>query len=207
LSGITARLRLRMAEREVPVTDRRTRRTRRSLHEALASLVREKPYDVISVKEILDRANVGRSTFYAHFSDKDELLASTIRDMLGAARSSRAQASAAWYEQLIAFSLPIFEHIHDHRDAHAGPMDATDRTVLHGHLQKILVESIGERVRSELPRLRIERARVPAEVLTQYIASTFILVFNWWLESRSRMSPKEVDAVFRALVLPALVTL
>src|SRR5215469_931964 len=49
------------------VKDRRVQRTRDLLHEALGSLIREKPYDEIAVKEILDRANVGRSTFYLHF--------------------------------------------------------------------------------------------------------------------------------------------
>lgn len=56
--------------------DRRVQRTQNLLHQALASLVLEKDYDSISVKEILDRANVDRSTFYMHFRDKDELLVS-----------------------------------------------------------------------------------------------------------------------------------
>jgi AcrR family transcriptional regulator len=63
--------------------DRRIQKTRTLLHEALESLIREKPYDAIVVKEILDRANVGRSTFYTHFRDKDDLLVSGIHDMLG----------------------------------------------------------------------------------------------------------------------------
>ena len=53
--------------------DRRIRRTQKSLHEALISLVLEKSYDSITVQEILDRADIGRSTFYAHFDGKDKL--------------------------------------------------------------------------------------------------------------------------------------
>ena len=59
---------------EKQVNDRRIQKTKNLLHQALGSLIREKPYDAIVVKEILDRANVGRSTFYTHFRDKDELL-------------------------------------------------------------------------------------------------------------------------------------
>ena len=55
-------------------TDRRVQKTQDLLHGALASLIHEKSYDAIVVKEILARANVGRSTFYTHFRDKDELL-------------------------------------------------------------------------------------------------------------------------------------
>ncbi len=54
--------------------DRRVRRTRESLHKALISLALEKNYDSITVQEVLDRADVGRSTFYTHFQSMDELL-------------------------------------------------------------------------------------------------------------------------------------
>jgi AcrR family transcriptional regulator len=57
------------------ITDRRVQRTRRLLHKAL-SLILEKKYESITVQELLDRADVGRSTFYMHFQDKDELLLS-----------------------------------------------------------------------------------------------------------------------------------
>ena len=70
------------------IVDRRIRRTQKSLHEALISLVLEKNYDSITVQEILDRADVGRSTFYAHFDGKDELLISgthELRNTLNAA--------------------------------------------------------------------------------------------------------------------------
>src|SRR5215471_19459582 len=56
--------------------DRRVQRTRRLLHKALMSCILEKKYESITVQEILDRADVGRSTFYTHFRDKDELLVS-----------------------------------------------------------------------------------------------------------------------------------
>lgn len=54
--------------------DRRVRRTRANLHRALIELMVERDYDRISVRDILDRADTGRSTFYAHFRDKDDLL-------------------------------------------------------------------------------------------------------------------------------------
>src|SRR5512139_4063861 len=54
--------------------DRRSRRTRQALVEALLALLTAKNYDEISINDIVDRANVGRSTFYAHYQDKDDLL-------------------------------------------------------------------------------------------------------------------------------------
>src|SRR4026208_2392554 len=61
-------------------TDARVRRTRDALGDALVALMQEKPFDAITVQEVLDRAKVGRSTFYAHYSDKDDLLMSDAEE-------------------------------------------------------------------------------------------------------------------------------
>jgi AcrR family transcriptional regulator len=74
-------------------TDRRVARTQKLLRDALHSLIHERDYDSIVVKEILDRANVGRSAFYTHFRDKDELLVSAFHDILGVVPSARPQPS------------------------------------------------------------------------------------------------------------------
>jgi AcrR family transcriptional regulator len=54
--------------------DRRTQRTRHQLGRALVGLVEEKRFDDITVQDVIDRADVGRSTFYTHFRDKEDLL-------------------------------------------------------------------------------------------------------------------------------------
>jgi AcrR family transcriptional regulator len=69
---------------EARTTDRRVRRTRELLRSALLSLIQEKGYERITVRDILDRADVGRSTFYAHYRDKDELLQSGFEDVRSA---------------------------------------------------------------------------------------------------------------------------
>src|SRR4026208_715870 len=61
-------------------TDARVRRTRDALGDALVALMQEKPFDAITVQEVLDRAHVGRSTFYSHYSDKDDLLMSDAEE-------------------------------------------------------------------------------------------------------------------------------
>src|SRR5262247_4271324 len=104
------------------VKDRRIQRTEALLRDALTSLIREKAYDSIAVKEILDRANVGRSTFYTHFRDKDELLASGIQQMIGIFHAADLPASGKKDERIIRFSLPVFEHIHQHLQAGAAGM-------------------------------------------------------------------------------------
>jgi AcrR family transcriptional regulator len=116
------------------------------LHEALASLIRQKPYDEIVVREILDRANVGRSTFYTHFRDKDELLASGIPEMLRGVHAAESPASEKRHERVVHFGLAVFEHIHRHREAGAGGMGARGRAIIHEHLQRVVAQQIADAI-------------------------------------------------------------
>jgi len=186
------------------VKDRRVQKTQKLLHEALFSLIHEKSYDSIVVKEILDRANVGRSTFYMHFRDKDELLVSGMHDMLRSVQAAALPPSAKRHEKIIWFSLPIFEHIRQHQLAGRATIGARGRAIIHEHLQKTLAELITDNVRKDFQVRRKAAGQIPADLLVQYVASTFILTLNWWVESRSRLSTKEVNDLFRALVLPTL---
>jgi len=187
-----------------PTADRRIQRTRRLLREALGSLIHEKAYDAISVREILERANIGRSTFYMHFHDKDELLVSGIRDMLGSVPPTEPPSSAKRYERIVEFSLPIFKHIGRHRRAGTAKMGARGRAVIHEHLQRVIVERISAEVaRAVCPRRKASEQLAP-DLVVQYVATTFILVLNWWVENRNALTPEEVNDLFRRLIMPGL---
>jgi AcrR family transcriptional regulator len=178
--------------------DRRVQKTRASLHDALITLAREKPYPAIAVKEILDRANVGRSTFYTHYRDKNDLLESGIHDIL---RSMPDRPRGV--DQLIAFSLPILEHIDAHRRGNGPPMTQDSRVVMHEHLQDVLTTIIADDL-AMLMRRRRAPLQIPADLLARYLSSTFVLVLDWWVESGYSLTPADVDARFRGLVEPIL---
>ena len=183
------------------VVDRRIQKTQSLLHQALVSLIREKSYDAIAVKEILDRANVGRSTFYTHFRDKDELLISGIHEMLHTVKSALPASSARGHEKFLRFSLPIFEHHDQHRRTAGARMGTRGRAIVHEHLRKVIAELIADEVKRDHPGRRSTAAHIPPDLLVQYVASTFILVLNWWLDSRSPLRPNEVNDLFRSIVL------
>jgi len=188
------------------VKDRRIQKTQALLREALVSLIHEKPYDAIAVTEILERANVGRSTFYTHFRDKDELLTSGIHDMLGSVQSAALPSSAKRPERIIWFSLPIFEYHRQHRRTGEAKMGARGQAIIHEHLRRVLAELIADDVRKEYRGRRKAAGQISPDLLVQYVASTFILVLNWWVESRSPLPPNEVNDLFRELILPTLAT-
>lgn len=194
-------VRNRTSARNRPETsDRRVQRTKASLHDALIGLGREKPYPSIAVKEILDRANVGRSTFSTHFRDKDDLLESGIHEILGSMQSQPRGGSPL--ERVVAFSPPLLKHIDEHRRTAGPKMKREGRVIMHQRTQHVLTRLIAQELAlmaSDGPRLPL-----PKDLVARHVAATFVLVLNWWIESDSALTSTEVDACFRQMVLPSL---
>ena len=184
--------------------DRRIQRTRTLLHEALGSLIREKSYDRITVAEILDRARVSRSTFYIHFRDKDELLTSSMHALLLGVLSADGGATTDAAERMVAFSLPLLTHIHQHRRSSKARLGERGRGILHEHLRRVLSEWIAQTASGDLRIHQSRRSPIVPELLAQHIASTFVLILHWWMDDGVMRSPAEADKLFRALVMPVL---
>jgi AcrR family transcriptional regulator len=195
------RARNRTSGRNRPETpDRRVRRTKASLHNALIGLARETPYPSIAVKEILNRANVGKSTFCMHFRDKDDLLESGIQEVLNSIQDQPGTGNAL--ERLVAFSLPLLQHIDEHRCATGTKMKREGRVIMHEHMQHVLTAAIADELTQIAPRK--PKAQIPTELIARHVASTFVLVLNWWVDSDSPLAPTDINAYFRELVLPIL---
>src|SRR6266702_5552364 len=90
--------------------DRRVQRTRRLPQDALVATVIEKGYEAATVQDIIDRADVGRATFYAHFADKQTLLTSRLEDLRGLLLAQQRQSPDS-----LGFSLAMLEHARSHR--------------------------------------------------------------------------------------------
>ena len=185
--------------------DRRIQKTQNLLRRALVSLIAEKPYDSIVVKEILDRANVGRSTFYTHFRDKDDLLVSGIHDMLGPVPSPTPTPGKG-QDGILWFSLPVFEYHYRHAHGWGDRIGARGRAILHEHLRIVLTDIIADVMKNDFRSGKQSARQIPPEVVSAYVASTFVLVLNWWLDKRMRLPPKEINDIFRRLTLPTLAT-
>lgn len=182
-------------------TDSRVSRTKLLLHRSLATLIHEKDYDAIVVKEILARANVARSTFYAHFDGKEELLLSSIRHMLTAARDRLSELSDP-VDRLLYFSLPMLQHIEAHLQ-HV-PVDAPRPGLrqVHRRLERLLIEQ----VEADIRRAPLDQAMpaMPPGLLAKHLVTTFLVVIDWWLHCRPAPGATEADGAYRALVEPIL---
>src|SRR5712692_10188460 len=105
------------------LADRRIARTRATLQHALMSLILKKGYEAITIKDICIAANVGRSTFYAHFTSKDDLKRSGLENLRRVLVDRQRDALATPGDirhRSLGFSLTLFEHARDHIDLHRG---------------------------------------------------------------------------------------
>jgi len=176
--------------------DQRVRRTRERLGDALIDLVQEKPFDSITVQEVLDRAEVGRSTFYVHYRDKDDLFMSDVDEFLEGFASSLSRRGER--SDRVAPVRELFAHVADARrlyDAFVESGKLSDFMELaHGHF----AQSIEVRL-SGLPRA----CGIDAErrvVLAQASAGAMLSLMTWWLRQAVRPTPDEMDDRFHALV-------
>ena len=187
-----------------PAMDARVRKTRRRLRDALVSLIHEKSYHAIVVNEILERADVGRSAFYAHFSNKNALLASGIDHILQRTLPRRIPSTGGPLAKVLWFSFPVLDYVGQCRHAAEAKMSRRGRAVIHQHLRQALVERIRGDVKAAIQRVEPPGISIPADLLAEHIVSTFILTLAWWIDSGSPLSPHQADDVFQSLVLPKL---
>lgn len=174
------------------------------------SLILEKKYESITVQEILDRADVGRSTFYMHFQDKDELLFSGfqyLQSFLESVQEPSATLPGKSYERIIGFSLAMFEHAYEYRRVNRALLGSNAEAVVRRRIHSILAGVIWKELKLELQTRKRGNGPVSPELLAHFLVSTYISVLTWWLNSRNPVPPKDIDAAYRLLVLPYLVSI
>ena len=186
-----------------PGTDARVRRTQSRLRDALVSLIHQKSYDRIVVSDILERADVGRSAFYAHFANKHALLESGIDHVLHASPARQPPPNWGPFSKVLWFSLPFFEYVGQCRHATQLKTSRRGRAVVHAHLRELLADRIGREIKAIAVSLK-RAPGIPADLLAGQVVGTFILVLNWWVDTESPLSPHEIDHLFLTMVGPAL---
>ncbi|RUT95980.1 TetR/AcrR family transcriptional regulator [Mesorhizobium sp. USDA-HM6] len=182
--------------------DRRAARTRKALHQALLTLMLRKGYEALSVQDIIDEADVGRSTFYAHYTGKEDLLRSGFQmlraELKEAQSASRARAGAP-HDDPLGFSTAMFEHAARYADHYRTMIGGRGGAVTENEIRLIL----SEMVRQELPPTFDDDA-IPRDFVVQFIVGAFLTALNWWFERKPKLSPSQIDVMFRSLVLDGL---
>ena len=177
-------------------TDARVRRTRDALGDALIALMQEKPFDTITVQEVLDRAHVSRSTFYSHYSDKDDLLMSDAEEFFEAI--SMALSAHGDKSDRVFPVREFFAHLSDVQPFFKALVKSgkyqENMELARGHFARGI-----ERRLSELPRAKsIPPNQLPAIAFAH--AGALLSLLTWWLDRGMRESPTEMDELFHRMV-------
>ncbi len=179
--------------------DRRSRRTRQALGDALVELMMEKGYEAISVKDIIEHADVGRSTFYSHYADKEELFVSQL-DRLVELLSQHVTQDTPDGGNPFFPSLGLFIHIKEQWKLYRILAWGSGVDLLTRHLQKSLSEKIQERLSAGG-----QTYEVPLPVMANFLSGSFLSLVTWWLDNKMVYSPEQMDEMFRKLTLPGVV--
>ena len=181
-----------------PKIDRRILRTRDTLGDALVALMQERNFDDITVQDVLDRAGVGRSTFYAHYRDKDDLFLSDVEDFL-----ERFSAALQQHEPRSRRLLPVrefFAHVRETRDFYAALVKA-------GKIHDVQVLARGFFARSIDQRLQAAGVALDPPLRSAHahaLAGSLFSLLDWWIDHGMKADPQEMDDLFHQMAWKGL---
>ncbi|HZA57331.1 MAG TPA: TetR/AcrR family transcriptional regulator [Candidatus Udaeobacter sp.] len=183
-------------------TDRRVQRTRELLQKTLIELITERGYDAITIQDIVDRANIGRTTFYLHYNSKEELFMSCHEATVAEFHSLHPRSR----EELLSPEAPpgmvsVYRHLLNAR--------ALLHPIFQGKDSLPILRRIRDRSAQEIEAsLRAAFAEadgtIPLDVLANYLAGAQIALVQWWLEKRQPHSPENLAQTFHRLQRAAI---
>lgn len=157
---------------------------------AFLAVVADKGYERTSVSGILARANIGRTTFYAHFRNKQALLDSGLDGL-----RALLQAAARQPSELLAFSLPLLEHAAAHRTLFQSLLRRRGGETVLGQLRGMV---------AELARAELLGKVADLDAVVAYCVGSYFSLVSVWLGDPKPPLPAQIDALFRRLTMPGL---
>jgi len=183
--------------------DRRTQKTNQAIHEALMSLMSKKHYDEITIQNIIDKANIGRSTFYSHYATKDELLFESIEPMLEMVNNCIIKyiECGGMYSEIATVSA-LFEHLKENSHMLKRLIKAESSTLFFDRIalrcNKQIEKYLSTKLASGLT------SQIPLSLLTHHISTTMVGLIKWWSNNDMTYSPTEMNQFFHELISPCL---
>jgi AcrR family transcriptional regulator len=184
-----------MGAKTPKTSDRRVQRTRRTLREALIELILERGFETTSVQDVCERADVGRSTFYMHFADKEDLLLGGFEDLRKALRHQLAASPAG---SPLPFAHGMIQHAYEQQRLFRALVGKRTGQVVLRRFRELVLTLVAEDLTAMLP------AGLQRDVAACFIAGGFLEVLTWWLEKKPSLAPAEVARMFLELARPAL---
>ena len=187
-------------EKRLRKPDERIRRTHERLGNALVQLIGEKPINDITVQEVLDRASVGRSTFYLHFRDKNDLLLSQL-EMFLEMMSTTLTRCGDKSDRVVPVE-EMFAHIGGQNKIYRALADSGRLNDFFDLAHGYFARGIEQRLRGSkrIPKSRLHELAVRAFAL----AGSLLALLRWWIDRGAKESPREMDELFHRIVWDGL---
>ena len=169
--------------------DRRQQKTRRAIFRAFHTLLEKKRYDRITVQEIIDEADVGRSTFYAHFETKELLLDALCNEVFFHVLAEKPCAWDGDDDGLTGRLTHVLWHIRDSQRNLAAILLSESGDVFMSYFKRRL-QSLFEGYLATIP------SPLPSDYRLHQLAAGFAETVKWWAAERFRQPPEEVAGYF-----------
>lgn len=185
--------------------DRRQKKTRAAIFAAFSDLAAKKSYNKITVQEIIDSADIGRTTFYAHFETKDDLLKSLCEELFGhivGSAMDRTHTHGLYSDGQAPHSvfLHLLQHLEENDSNILGLLSSASSDIFLRYFK----DSLKELVRLHIVAHGRENPVVPQDFLVNHITGSFVEMTLWWIKGGRKMTPEDLDRCFRAVIEPIL---
>lgn len=186
--------------------DRRQKKTREAIFSAFTVLLSEKHYNQISVQDIIDAADIGRTTFYAHFETKDYLLKDLCEELFGHIVDTAMGLPHGHYHYSCGSKTDsVFLHLLRH-------LQENDRNILEllsSQNNEIFLRYFKSNLKN-LIRLQyadtglLKNTKLPEDYLVNHISSSFVETVDWWLSHKMAETPEQITEYFLSVIEPVL---
>ncbi len=182
--------------------DARARRSREALLKAMGELMIERGYDRTSIQHLLDRADVGRATFYAHFESKEDLLAQSIDGLKQWLLQQWRARQARDPDVVLGFSLGFFLHVDSHRRIYDAIVGRKSQAMVEAYIRRVLKDLTRQDLDTRYPPVEGDEATRAFAV--EFVVGALWSCTVWWLSTRAPLDGTAVDRLFARGCLPGL---
>ena len=184
------------------LADRRVGKTRKAVFAALNELLREKKFAKITIQEIIDRADIGRATFYAHFPTKEDVLIGYVESFF---ESFNEQLNEHLQEGEAYKLIPVaalFAHIRENEKTISGIFMSESGAMLFDKFKSYWNIKIQPIIKAHVPAG--QSPQIPLDMLTNHIISTLIELIKFWLQDGLKYTPEQMEEYFFELIYSCL---